>query len=117
MRSPASRIFLNGDIVLCIIDCLPRPTLSEMTFQEAPDSKAARLDLFHLACTSTDFFYPAMEAAWSVTANGKQLLDVLHAGVSEPQPGPGISIADIERESLRYVSACFPHNEYVFTSF
>ncbi|KAH9857663.1 hypothetical protein C2E23DRAFT_720106, partial [Lenzites betulinus] len=85
---------------------------------EAVESKEARRDLVNLALTSTDFFYPCMEAAWAVIFNVKHLLAVLHArvlsdGGEGSSASTSMSIAELHNDQVfkhfRYYAARITH--------
>ncbi|KAH9850402.1 hypothetical protein C2E23DRAFT_735192 [Lenzites betulinus] len=65
---------------MLIVDALPKPVFPRIATKESRESRAARLDLYHLACVSTDFFYPAMQEAWKVLPDVKVLIKTLHIG-------------------------------------
>ncbi|KAI0628279.1 hypothetical protein C8Q77DRAFT_1162285 [Trametes polyzona] len=122
--SAASRVFLNEDIVLLVVEAFPQPVFPGVMYGEAdPASKAARLDLYHLALTSTQFFHHAMRAAWRSLTNVQELIRVLYAGrVIEPVLGPlsehrarkefellSLVRSTIPRDTTRLTNVAFQH--------
>lgn len=98
--SPALRI---RDVVSLIVDSLARPDPPSASARESPQSKAARTDLYHLACATTAFFYPATKKLWETLPTMKHLLRVL-VDTTELQVGD-----DTETYSEEYVTLVSAH--------
>lgn len=72
-----SEILRVNDVVLLLLDAIPKPCFSSSAAGESPKNKDARRDFFNLAATCTDLFYPCMEATWSGIFDLKVLLAML----------------------------------------
>ncbi|KAH9848280.1 hypothetical protein C2E23DRAFT_739951 [Lenzites betulinus] len=87
---------------------MAKPRCSGISTHDSAESKEARLDLYNLARTSTDFFYPAMREAWKVVPNVKRLTKILHIGASEPELNAWTTRRHIELRLLRFVKDTIP---------
>ncbi|KAL1943785.1 hypothetical protein VTO73DRAFT_3603 [Trametes versicolor] len=94
LESEGARAALrNGDVVSLIVDALPVPESPAASVLESPQSKAARADLYHLACAAAIFFYPTTKKLWESLHTLKHLLQLLvhteepHIGHNTGSPG------------------------------
>lgn len=101
--SRTGEILRNSDIVMLIVDALPKPVFPRIATKESRESRAARLDLYNLARASTDFFYPAMQEAWKVLPDVRALIKTLHIGAVgvELEPASWRTYKAVELSLLR----------------
>ncbi|KAH9856103.1 hypothetical protein C2E23DRAFT_882233 [Lenzites betulinus] len=111
VATPSECAFLNIDIILLLVDAMPKPAFATTgQLEDTPESRQCRLDLYHLARAATCFFYPAMSAAWESVSISTRVLDMLKLSRwREVGDNWGRSRLGIVLDDLNYLKSTLKH--------